>query len=220
MTLALKKSTVKADVTVPDYLLPIVDRLKSLDDKAVIAELSKGFSTTIEGLRLVAGCILVLESRGVDLESIEIGNSYILADYRKMAYGTLLPEVVFAFMGRRNILNAVSRLPVPDQCKLAANRCVDLACIEDEKPASRKADAATLTPSQVSQVFSENGIRSIEAQHGWLKQHVRADRPEIAEEKAWEYNQALKKLVVYKPTSISRDDLLSIMQIALGKSKK
>lgn len=98
--------------------------------------------------------------------------------------------------------------------------------MENSIETSRRVSVLDLQPHQVAQVFGDEGIRSIPAQHGWMRQHARAPGRSQAETTPgtvippYEYSHETGELVVYKATRISKDSLFELLRIATGKTRK
>jgi hypothetical protein len=67
----------------------------------------------------------------------------------------------------------------------------------------------SLSPAQVRQVFSADGVRSLPEQRAWLAEH---SRPVPAEAEALPYEVHGKIVVFTRPCKLSRADLQSLIQ--------
>lgn len=132
-------------------------RLDKLSSDEIRRELADGVRMSAAGLVRIAACFRVLEARGEDLSELR----GLLPDHiRRIAYGQLHPEAVVRFGPYPLLLDRVSRLPAPDQERLAGGGTVELIVRREDSWDRRLADPLRLTRSQVYQVFASGHIRA------------------------------------------------------------
>lgn len=88
-----------------------------------------------------------------------------------IAAGQLDAEAVVRFAGNKTLLTAVSRLPVPEQHRLATGGEVDILTIDqDGNEIVRPTPAHLLKATQVRQIFGEGWVRNTEEQRAVIDQ--------------------------------------------------
>jgi hypothetical protein len=134
----------------------------------------------------------ILHERG---EEVPIGvglKRNLLRIYRNK----LLPEAYNRFMAT-TLEPKIHHLSHMEQKKLADGGTVKLYNFHGDKWDYRNCDPLTLSPAQVNQIFSVDGIRDEGEQRTWYEAHI-FDRVKQTEEPGWNYkiNKKKKKLVV------------------------
>lgn len=120
-------------------------------------ELAKGLSLTAKNIVVLAKIVKRLETRGEDLSDLKIG---IINYLRKIAQGQLCADVLVRFAGRPSLIDAISRLPMDDQVKLAKGEQVKIAVYgQDGFLTHRMADPLIMPPDQFRQAFASDHIR-------------------------------------------------------------
>jgi hypothetical protein len=120
-------------------------------------------------LQEVADKLRIVEESGEDLSEINsFGTTKLL---RLINAGKTLPEVVARFGYSPRLFEAICRLPLPEQRKLAEGEKVNLVALEPGGSATRTmVDPCDLRwPNQVKQVFAEDLIRTEAEQIAFLQ---------------------------------------------------
>lgn len=117
-------------------------------------ELSRAITMTADALSYLAACWVELERRGEDLSGLRV----TLAPYlRAVASGTMAPEAVIAFAGRKMVLRWVGKQPIEIQRKLAADPRVTIEANGSE----RKVALNDLTAMELSLIRSDKVIGNL-----------------------------------------------------------
>ena len=129
------------------------------------AELESGADFQAEHLKYLAAIYDELDRRGEDMSAFR-GGYY--AYLKRIASGTLMPEVMQRFLGTA-VCGRVASLPIAQQKDLLNNGAsVPLAVFQDGQFTHRNVPLAELVPSQVEQVFGRAAgacyIRSVAEQ--------------------------------------------------------
>jgi hypothetical protein len=150
-----------------DVLRAELDELSLLSTEELKAELARAMEITVAALRRMAAIVRVLEERGEDLSDLKNGLLHYL---RRIAYEQCLPETVVRFGNVPILVRNVSKLPLPDQRKLAGGEPVPLVVRgPDGRFELRQADPLGLSGAQVAQVFAPDHVRDQSEQILWLE---------------------------------------------------
>ena len=204
-------STMECVNALPARWRPLENQLQAMTESQLRSYLAERLRLTADNLMEMALVIRELDQRGVDLGELRIS---LLVYLRRIAYGQTLPEVVALLAGRRDLLQRVAFLPLPEQ-----QRCIDekgLTVVTGEvtngQLDSRRRPLLDLEPWEVRQIFGPEGLRSELQQAAWLKgqavrttqqQQPRIERPTYVIEK--------NALVINRPTRLTKRDLSKIL---------
>lgn len=193
----------------PQKWQPLQRRLREMSETELRSYLAQRLQFTADNLMEMAMVIREFDQRGIDLTDLRLS---LLVYLRRIAYGQTLPEVVALLAGRRDLLQRVAFLPLPEQ-----HSCVDekgLSVVTGELANgefdTRRRQALDLEPWEVRQVFGPNGIRNELQQAAWLKsQSVRAAQQPKIERPTYVIEK--NALVVNRPTRLTKRDLNKIL---------
>jgi hypothetical protein len=191
---------------VPEQLYPEWERIKRLTDEELDAELVETMEVSAKMLVRLALIVRQKEERGHDLSGI---TTSMLTYLRKIAYGQLLPEAVSCFLAHPTILKRIAALPIPDQRKCIQGGGVRIACFQGDQVTHRMADLTLLGPSELSQVFASDHIRSVDEQAALLKANDTSPVPQRPEPPP--YTIAGNHLIVLRPVRLSKRDIQKIL---------
>jgi hypothetical protein len=193
----------------PQKWQPLQRRLKEMSETELRSYLAQRLQFTADNLVEMAMVIREFDQRGIDLTDLRLS---LLVYLRRIAYGQTLPEVVALLAGRRDLLQRVAFLPLPEQ-----QHCVDekgLSVVTGELASgefdTRRRQTLDLEPWEVRQVFGPNGIRNELQQAAWLKsQSVRAAQQPKIERPTYVIEK--NALVINRPTRLTKRDLNKIL---------
>lgn len=172
----------QADRPTESSVQEYIDGFRQLDTVEIHRRLADALGRTVDGLKRAAACVRVLEERDEDL-------SYISGDLfgrlRLIAYGQLLPEVVFHFAGLPGLTRIIQSLPIPDQKRMAEGGKVEVAVRRGDSFDTRMMAPLDMTSDQIKQVFAGGRIRPVGEQIAHLESEpvhtkVEAARPRAA----------------------------------------
>lgn len=150
------------------------------DTKKLLEQLKNCLTTTVEMVIRMSAIVRRLEVLGVDV----LGLSFPNIDYfRKIAFGQLDANLFVEFSALPSLLQKISRLPIPDQTKIAKGQHLKVMLDGGDHIMVAPND---MTRNQINQVFGKSGIRNDAQQAAWLaefkiKQAYRSTpKPEIA----------------------------------------
>jgi hypothetical protein len=130
-------------------------------------EFRKCVGTTVESVRYTAMVYRELVDRGEDMAEWD---TYWLRFMMPVAKGTLLPELVVKFGGRKTLMELVAVLPMPAQKMLTGDGKVDVVHRSDTGGfLTHSMFPLRMTPAQVYQVFGDKRIRTVEEQTALLE---------------------------------------------------
>lgn len=193
----------------PQKWQPLQRRLKEMSEMELRSYLAQRLQFTADNLMEMAMVIREFDQRGIDLSDLRLS---LLVYLRRIAYGQTLAEVVALLAGRRDLLQRVAFLPLPEQ-----QHCVDdkgLSVVTGELTSgefdTRRRQILDLEPWEVRQVFGPNGIRNELQQAAWLKsQSVRAAQQPKIERPTYVIEK--NALVINRPTRLTKRDLNKIL---------
>jgi len=188
---------------------PLQRQLQEMSESELRTFLAQRLQLTADSLVEMALVIREFDERGIDLSGFRLS---LLVYLRRIAYGQTLAEVVALLAGRRDLLQRVAFLPLPEQ-----RRCLDekgLVVLTGEVTAGefdiRRRQILDLEQWEVRQVFGPDGLRTEMQQAAWLKgqvvraaQQPRIERPTYVIEK--------NTLVINRPTRLTKRDLNKIL---------
>lgn len=154
--------------TWPESLQPLAEELRQLDTDALREVFREAIAMTVTGIVRAAASIRLLEERGEDLD--ELGNYNLFQMLRRVAYGSVLPEVVARFQGSSSVMRKIAALPIPDQRRLVEDRPLAVVVVDGEAFAHRLIPPSRMTPKQLQQVFAGDHIRDQAEQRTWLEE--------------------------------------------------
>lgn len=146
------------DLQISEGREDLMTRFLAESVESLKAKLAECISYTAKGLMHMACLVRALEEKGEDMDGLKLG---IMHHLRKIACGTLLPEVVLRFAGKPALIAVIGGLPLSEQKKLADGKPVRLVVYD---PATRErthrmADPLDMTPAQVRQTFARDHVR-------------------------------------------------------------
>lgn len=161
------ENTELVTLTAGDILPEERSRLAALDSDSLRLELTAAMRVTAAHLIRLSWIVRLLEERGEDLSELHVG----MLDYlRKIAHGQCLPEVVVRYVESPMLVQRISRLPLPDQRRLAAGEPVKLLVRSPSGEIThRQMNPLHLTLRQVHQVFAADKLRSDAEQVAWIE---------------------------------------------------
>lgn len=156
----------------------------------------------------MALAIREFDERGIDLSGLRLS---LLIYLRRIAYGQTLPEVVATLVGRRDLLQRIAFLPLPDQARCVQEEGLAVAAeiLPDGTVDVRRRRVIDLEPWEVRQVFGPNGIRNEFEQAAWRKGLSLRALPEKVERPTYVIEK--KTLIVNRPTRLTKRDLTNIL---------
>lgn len=129
----------------------------------------------------------------------------------KLASGQMLPETFSNFEGPAR--RAISVLPLNEQKALAEGQRVSLVVIHEGKTEILKVKPNDMQPIQVTQVFHRGHIRSDPEQVTWIKEYCLKRLAKSTEySEPYKVDKKKRTLIVKKPVTISRKDLLEALK--------
>jgi hypothetical protein len=207
------ETKIKRVENLPARWQPLQEKLQTMSEADLRKYLASKLQLTAENLVELALVIREFDERGIDLGDLRIS---LLVYLRRIAYGQTLPEVVAQLGGRRDLLQRVAFLPLPEQ-----QRCVDargLALVTGEIAGgdydTRCRQLLDLEPWEVRQLFGPNGLRNPMQQAVWLKgQSVRAAQKQTQQPTIERPTYVIEKnaLVIHRPTRLTKRDLTKII---------
>lgn len=142
--------------TIPEPMIAGFDEIKNLTHDECIRLWAALTGKAIAILRQRAQIILHFEREGWDIHALANGHAYY---YQRIAYGQMLPELFIA-VADPALLDRASRLPIPDQERVARNETVSafLNFKENGEPYFQEMELAHLPPKIAAVVFHGNRI--------------------------------------------------------------
>ena len=203
------ETTIECIGAVPTKWQPLESQLKAMSETELRSYLAQRLRFTADNLMEMALVIRELDQRGIDMTDLRFS---LLVYLRRIAYGQTLPEVVALLAGRRDLLQRVALLPLPEQ-----HRCLDekgLTVVTGEVANgqfdARRRQLLDLEPWEVRQVFGPNGLRNELQQAAWVKgQVVRASQQPKIERPTYVIEK--NALVINRPTRLTKRDLTKIL---------
>lgn len=194
---------------IPDNFREEWDRLQGMDAEAIEKEIVQLCTLETETLVRMALRVRVLRDRGHDLSHLKLP---IMQALMLIAYGQLLPDLYARYAGQY-VCRYAMRLPIPEQQKLLEAESIPVAVSVGENGDIDylKAPIASMSAAQVRQVFAPDKIREPAEQMAWLRSQ---QRPQIEAPKPepLPYSISGNKLVVNRPVTFSKRDLLRIVE--------
>lgn len=144
-----------------------VAELNNLSTQALRAELAKALTISAQVITYLAQVWAELERRGEDLADLRNG----LAQYLPLvASGQLCADVVVRFANNRAMVDAISRLPIDEQRRMAAGGEVNIITPagNDGEYTVQTRPATSLTSAQARLVFDIGRIRNTDEQRAIL----------------------------------------------------
>lgn len=205
------ETTIEHVNPMPPKWQPLERRLKEMAETELRSYLAQRLRFTADNLMEMALVIREFDQRGIDLSDLRVS---LLVYLRRIAYGQTLPEVVALLAGRRDLLQRVAFLPLPEQ-----QRCIDengLTVVTGEVANgqfdSRRRQILDLEPWEVRQIFGPDGLRNELQQAAWLKgQVVRAAQQQQPRLERPTYVIEKNALVINRPTRLTKRDLSKIL---------
>jgi len=140
-----------------------IERIQaSTDAKLLLAELKELLEINIPNLIRQAWLIRRLEELEIEVTIQVPALKYV----RKVAYGQLAPELFVSLGGCGALLERASRLPMPEQKKIAANQPIKVMELGGD---FRMVPPLSMSTQDIQQVFGRDEIRDDAAQVAWLK---------------------------------------------------
>jgi len=133
-----------------------------IDPQSLVAELAECMAITVNAIVKIGAIIRRLEILEFDIEALKLPN---LNYFRRVAHGKMIPELFVSLVGAPGVLRNVSRLPIPDQQRIASGKPVKVILRGGDHMLIRVED---MTNEQARQVFASDHIRSDSQQASWL----------------------------------------------------
>lgn len=203
------QSTIEPVTDMPVKWQPLEHRLSQMSEPELRSYLAQRLQFTADNLMEMALTIRELDRRAIDLSDLRVS---LMLYLRRIAYGQTLPQVVALLAGRRDLLQRVAFLPLPEQ-----QRCIDekgLVLVTGQNAGgefdSRRRQILDLEPWEVRQLFGPDGLRNEMQQAAWLKgQVVRAAQQPKIERPTYVIEK--HALVINRPTRLTKRDLSKIL---------
>ncbi|MEI8194742.1 MAG: hypothetical protein WCI73_02415 [Phycisphaerae bacterium] len=183
-------------------------RLKEMSETELRSYLAQRLQFTADNLLEMALVIREFDQRGIDLSDLRLA---LLVYLRRIAYGQTLPQVVALLAGRRDLLQRVAFLPLPEQERCMGEKGLTVVTGElaQGEYDTRQRQLLDLESWEVRQLFGPDGIRNEFQQAVWLKgQAVRAALPKLERPT---YVIEKNTLIVNRPTRLTKRDLHKIL---------
>jgi hypothetical protein len=182
--------------------------LQAMSEPELRSYLAERLRLTAENLVEMALVIREFDERGIDLSDLRLS---LLIYLRRIAYGQTLPEVVAALVGRRDLLQRIAFLPLPEQARCFQDEglAVTTQILADGTVDARRRRLMDMEPWEVRQVFGPNGIRNELEQAAWLKGQALRALPAVIEKPTYVIEK--KALIIHRPTRLTKRDLTHIL---------
>lgn len=122
------------------------------------------------GIMRLAAHVQVIEAEGGSLERMrdDFGTRFV-DQLRLIACGMLLPQLVYRFHSKPELLVETSGLPLPDQERLANGDRVPTVVIgPDGRQDEKRRDPLSFNRDEIRQVFARDHIRDLSEQSAWI----------------------------------------------------
>jgi|GEM_PF-4528336 hypothetical protein len=158
-----------ASIIVPDVtdqnaeLISDIEQINaSTDVQVLLSQIHECLTITVHALMKLGAIVRRLEVLEVDVSALRLPN---MDYFRRIAHGSMLPEVFVSLAGTPMVLRRVSRLPMVDQREIADGGPVKVMLRGGDHLMVAVSD---LTTKQIKQVFAADHIRSESQQVAWL----------------------------------------------------
>lgn len=174
-----------------------IARLECLSLDELCAEVMDDFVGIANRFVRLAAKVRLIELRGGDVHALRVAGVQIL---RKIAAGQILPELASKFwIDNRHLFCVASRMPIPDQEKIAHGEGIEFVFERDGRYEKRMiSDLNNLNPSQLSLVFAKDHIRSEQ------EQILELDRRKAADQDVDEFDDAFVTIRIAIPVGDRR----------------
>lgn len=187
-----------------------IEKYMKMSAKERAEMLNAALYQTVEQVLKIAAVVEAMAQMEDDLAK---SPSWWVANMRRIAAGTMLPQVFTMFDG--SLRNKIAALPVQDQKRLTDKPVVELVVVKDGKTEILRADPRKLEVGQVRQVFSRGCLRDAAEQRSYLenqtfpKAKLKDDMACVKDASAC----SIKKGYLFVPanTRLSRKDLLGFL---------
>lgn len=185
-----------------------VERNKAMTTAERAKMVSTALYKTVEQILSLAAIVEAMAQMGDDLDGHP---SWWIAAMRKIASGSLLPQVFAEFHGELYL--KAEMLPVQDQRRLLEHASVDLVVVKDGGIEILKVDPRKLASKQIKQVFARGHIRDAAEQRAWIENKM---FPKAKKGKASDGDASVCKvskgwLIVTGPCRLSKKDILMFL---------
>jgi hypothetical protein len=194
---------------VPSKWHSLQRQLKTMSEAELRSYLAERLQFTAENLMQMALVIREFDERSIDLSDLRFS---LLVYLRRIAYGQTLPQVVALLAGRRDLLQRVAFLPLPEQERCISDRGLSVVTGESANGEldTRRRQLLDLEHWEVRQVFGPNGLRNEMQQAVWLKgQAVRAAQQPKIERPTYVIEK--NALIIHRPTRLTKRELAKIL---------
>lgn len=190
-----------------------IEKNKALTSEERARAAKTALYKTIEQVLSLSAIVEAMAEMGDDLADYP---SWWVAAMRKIATGSLLPQVFTDFHGLLYL--KAEMLPVQDQKRLIEQAAVDLVVMKDGATEVLKVDPRKLQNKQIQQVFARGHIRDAAEQRAWVenkmfpkakKVGVEGDASVCRVNKGW--------LIIPGPCRLSEKDLLMFLNQMVKK---
>lgn len=177
----------------PQSIEPLLEEMRAKPQEDLRQIIRDGLRMIAESYLRMALALRALEEGGDDLEWArdELG-AQTYGWLRRIGHNQMLAKVVVAFKKNAAAVEAVSRLPIPDQDKVIKAKRVSMVVVTNAGKADTiKAEVATMGKEQLRQVFDGGRIRDEAEQRLWLeaRRQVATTTPEPEKFGPFEYDR-------------------------------
>jgi hypothetical protein len=205
------------NLPVPQPLRRWFDEENAKSTEALLETIANGFRVELTIIAQRAVQIRILHARGINSAQIKNSVMRILFPHLlRVGYGQLVAEALAAYAGNTALLNALAKLPPPLQLELVATSKVKLLVLEGQEITHRLADVDTLSPKQIKQVFSDDGVRDETQQFAHLEQQ-RTDANVKARKRTdrfgpLEVDRELSSMRAFTKGNVTREEIKAAMK--------
>jgi hypothetical protein len=170
-------------INVTDYQNECIQRVRVMSTDQLKVHFKQMLVLSVEKLIEAGAALHELESRGEKFDEIDPSSRAI---FLKVHNQQILPEMLVAFCGRPKLVQAVSRLALPDQQEImdlherqkgmivvyAKDGDVPVIAGKVSPDSVMRIPVARLTGRQIDQVFAKDHVRDDLEQVAWLKEET------------------------------------------------
>lgn len=193
-----------------------IEEAKNLTDDQLLVSLKEALGKAAEGLAEACVSALVLQDRGHDLSRLPEVFRYA----EDIAYGRLSPSAAWPLARFPWAVKAILPLSLEEQDAIADGKKIKVAVRKDGRIMFDDLSIYSMSYSQISMVFSDEGITPASEQGEWLH---KSDHAEVAKSSTKKvvvsYVIESQKLKINRGGELSVDDLIPALA-ALGYSVK
>lgn len=183
-----------------------------LAEEGIRRELDKARKETAENLLRLAVLLRICEERKYEVEGIPINFRQRLL---RVAYGQAVPDLLAGFWSRPFLFDRISRLPIPDQQRIAADKPIAVVERDDQGVTHRLLAPSQMDDDQIKQVLAGDHIREDQAEQlRWIDQQnqkrekTRATKPRGP----YEIDAKHRVVIIHQPIKLHARDLLKMLE--------